>query len=74
MKSVSSRRQFLHVAGLAAGALALSSPLKALTSSKRELLVYVGTYTSGRSEGIYVCRLDLNSGELRRIDVGPGAW
>jgi 6-phosphogluconolactonase len=31
--------------------------------------VYIGTYTSGRSEGIYVCRLDLASGELRRINV-----
>jgi len=67
MNSGSSRRQFLRSAGLTAGALALRSPLRAW--SKRELFVYIGTYTSGRSEGIYVCRLDLSSGELRRIDV-----
>jgi 6-phosphogluconolactonase len=68
-----SRREFLRVAGLAAGALSLKSPLRALAQSKRELFVYVGTYTSGRSEGIYVCRLDLSSGELRRVDIARGA-
>jgi 6-phosphogluconolactonase len=72
MKHAGPRRRFLRFAGLTAGALALSSPLKALASSKRELFVYVGTYTSGRSEGIYVCRLDLSSGELRRIDLARG--
>ena len=30
----------------------------------RELLVYVGTYTHGQSEGIYVYRLDPSSGAL----------
>ena len=69
MKQVNSRRQFLRVAGLTAGALSLRSPLRAWARSKREVFVYIGTYTSGRSEGIYVCRLDLSSGELRRIDV-----
>lgn len=31
------------------------------------MLVYIGTYTSGkgRSEGIYICRLDLETGELK---------
>jgi len=29
------------------------------------LLVYVGTYTTGKSEGIYLYRLDLSSGELK---------
>lgn len=67
-----SRRQFLSLAGLTACGLALGSPYTAWPSSKRELLVYVGTYTTGRSEGIYVCRLDLSSGELKQIDVAKG--
>ncbi|MGD8586511.1 MAG: beta-propeller fold lactonase family protein, partial [Chloroflexota bacterium] len=34
-----------------------------MTSDGR--LVYIGTYTQGDSKGIYVCRLDMSSGELR---------
>jgi 6-phosphogluconolactonase len=69
----STRRQFLGFAGLTACGLALESRVKAWQSSKRELIVYVGTYTNnGRSEGIYVCRLDLSSGELKQIDVARG--
>jgi len=66
-----SRRQFLSLAGLSVCGLALGSARK--RSSQRELIVYVGTYTNnGRSEGIYVCRLDLTSGELKQIDVARG--
>ena len=32
-----------------------------------ELLVYVGTYTSGKSEGIYLYKLNLSSGELSYV-------
>jgi 6-phosphogluconolactonase len=34
----------------------------------RELTLYVGTYTSGKSEGIYVYRIDAQSGELKRFN------
>lgn len=69
-----SRRQFLTVAGLAGIGLALPAPLRArLRSSKPESrLVYIGTYTNARSEGIYVCRLNLSSGELQQISVAKG--
>jgi len=68
-----SRRQFLSLAGLTACGLALGSSGKRSGSSQRELIVYLGTYTNnGRSEGIYVCRLDLSSGELKQIDVAKG--
>ena len=68
-----SRRQFLSLAGLTACGLALGSPLKRRSSSKGELFVYVGTYTTnGRSEGIYVCTLNLSTGELRQVDVAKG--
>ena len=34
--------------------------------SNGESLVYIGTYTSGGSEGIYVYRIDRASGALTR--------
>ena len=64
------RREFLKVAG--AGALGLALSEVALGSrlapgGPTELLVYVGTYTSGKSEGIYLYRLNLSSGELKHV-------
>ena len=43
-------------------------------SAKRsgELLVYVGTYTSGKSEGIYLYQLSLASGELKHVTTSKG--
>lgn len=38
----------------------------------KELLVYIGTYTSGKSEGIYVYRLDLASGALKFASKATG--
>lgn len=65
------RREFLGGAGSAA--LALSLPAWArLRFDLRELTVYIGTYTSGLSEGIYVYRLDLASGELRHLSTAKG--
>ena len=66
-----SRRRFLRLAGLTAG-LSLGFPRRAWGQTKRALFVYLGTYTTKRSEGIYVCRLDLASGELQQIDVARG--
>jgi 6-phosphogluconolactonase len=34
-----------------------------------KMLVYVGTYTGGKSQGIYACELDPASGALRRLGV-----
>lgn len=34
-----------------------------------DYFVYVGTYTDGGSEGIYICRLDTSTGELRQIGI-----
>ncbi|MBI2824078.1 MAG: lactonase family protein [Planctomycetia bacterium] len=34
-----------------------------------KLLVYVGTYTGGKSEGIYCCRLDPATGAIERLGV-----
>jgi len=68
--SAPARREFLRLAGLGALGLTLSElSLASVFSAKRagELLLYVGTYTTGKSEGIYLYRLDISSGELKRI-------
>jgi 6-phosphogluconolactonase len=60
-----SRRDFVRVSGL--GAVGLSLPAFAQNKSKQkatDLLLYVGTYTKGKSEGIYVYRMNLSSGAL----------
>jgi len=76
-KTNPSRRQFLRIAGLGAVGLSLEWQPRTLGSAPkgRELLVYVGTYTTNstaHSEGIYICRLDLSSGALRRTSVAKG--
>ena len=69
------RREFLRIAGL--GTLGLALPDLAwgrLSGAKRtrELLVYVGTYTNRKSEGIYLYRLNLSSGELKHVATTRG--
>jgi len=68
--SAPARREFLRLAGLSALGLTLSElPFGRVCGAERagELLVYVGTYTTGKSEGIYLYRLDLSSGELKHV-------
>jgi 6-phosphogluconolactonase len=64
------RREFLKFSGLAALGLILPQlPNARVPGAKRtgEVLVYVGTYTTGKSEGIYLYRLNLSSGELKHV-------
>ena len=69
LRSALARREFLQIAGL--GTLGLALPGLAFSHARAprpgELLVYVGTYTSGKSEGIYLYRLNLSSGELKHV-------
>jgi 6-phosphogluconolactonase len=58
-----SRRQFLKISGVGVVGAA-SRPMFAHTT--QDLLLYAGTYTSGKSEGIYIYRMDQMTGELRR--------
>ena len=54
-----SRRQFLRIGGVGLAG--------ALNRPARELTLYAGTYTSsGKSEGIYIYRMDHFTGELKR--------
>ena len=68
------RREFLRFAGL--GALGLVLPKLSLArlagAQGGELLVYVGSYTTGKSEGIYLYRLNLSTGELRHVATTKG--
>ena len=69
------RREFiglstLGVLGLSSGARILAKEL--IAPSPRELLLYVGTYTSGKSEGIYVYKFDLSSGEFKHLATAKG--
>jgi len=66
------RREFLKIAGLGALGIALPELTFARKVRRGELLVYVGTYTSGKSEGIYLYRLDLSSGELKHAATTKG--
>jgi len=43
-----------------------------LAPPTQELLLYVGTYTSGKSEGIYVYKFDLSSGEFKHLSTAKG--
>ena len=59
-----SRRWFLKTGGMGVVG-ALSFPAIARVNRSRELTLYVGTYTSGKSEGIYIYRMDSLTGELK---------
>lgn len=54
-----SRRRFLQLSSIGL--------VSTLNFSLPELTLYVGTYTSSTSEGIYVYRMDQFSGELKRV-------
>jgi 6-phosphogluconolactonase len=63
------RRDFLRLAGLGSLGLIVPAPLFARIFGGKpagELLVYVGTYTTGKSQGIYLYRLN-SSGELAHV-------
>jgi 6-phosphogluconolactonase len=73
LKRAVARREFLKVAGLATLGLALPCRAWALDAKRPGgLLLYVGTYTSGKSEGIYLYRLNLSSGDLKHVGTTPG--
>ena len=61
-----SRRRFLQAGSLAAmGAVALRDT--AWANQPREMTLFIGTYTSSTSEGIYVYRMNSDTGELKKV-------
>ncbi len=63
------RREFINA--LSAGAVGLVAGDEVF-SAGRELLLYVGTYTRGKSEGIYVYRMNLTDGGLKHAATVKG--
>lgn len=73
VKRLMTRRGFLTAAG--AGVLGATQARSASgrgVSYKEELLLYVGTYTSGKSVGIYQYRLDLTDGSFKHAGTTAG--
>jgi 6-phosphogluconolactonase len=72
-----SRRAFLAVSAISLVGLARGAERRAVRDEAQADgdLLYVGTYTEGgRSEGIYLVRMDSRSGHLRRVgSVAAGA-
>jgi 6-phosphogluconolactonase len=62
-----SRRQFLKAGGIGLFG-AFIYPADAWSNQARELTLYVGTYTTGKSEGIYGYRMDAATGTLTRFN------
>ncbi|HYL98436.1 MAG TPA: lactonase family protein [Blastocatellia bacterium] len=69
------RRDILKAAGLGAMNLCLPSSMRNIGAAPfdREVPFFVGTYTSsGKSKGIYACKLNVNTGALRLVGVTSG--
>ncbi|MDQ3534016.1 MAG: beta-propeller fold lactonase family protein [Bacteroidota bacterium] len=73
IKSQNSRRQFLKISGLGIAGLALPLSLSAMNiNNEKEYLVYIGTYTKGESKGIYLYKLDVETGALKSVSTTSG--
>jgi 6-phosphogluconolactonase len=59
-----SRRRFLQLSG---AGLVGSATLPTFANTNQERLLYVGTYTSGKSEGIYMYGFNETTGELNQL-------
>ena len=73
-KNKQSRRDFIKISAVGTLALTLAESVFGQTlnaKNKQEMLIYIGTYTSGKSksEGIYIYKLNLDSGELKPFAV-----
>jgi hypothetical protein len=66
------RREFLQLAG--AGAAVLSGIGSVRSQDPKDMLLYVGTYTSApsKSEGIYLYRFDARGGRVTPHKVVSG--
>jgi 6-phosphogluconolactonase len=60
-----SRRRFLQAGGLTAMSVALRET--AWASQSREMTLFIGTYTSTTSEGIYTYRMNSETGQLTKF-------
>jgi 6-phosphogluconolactonase len=59
------RREFVKASGAAALTHSITAAAQDRSKKTNDLLLYVGTYTNGKSEGIYVYRMNPDDGELK---------
>ena len=72
-RRVSCGARWQSLAGSIAGiAVCVSAILAANAAHGEGRMVYVGTYTRGESEGIYILRIDLKTGALTPVGVARG--
>src|SRR5215468_32349 len=71
-RTTHSRRDFLNITGLGAASLLLPRKVWGPNSVSNELTLYIGTYTSGKSEGIYIYRMNSDTGELKHFKTIKG--
>lgn len=64
-----SRRDFLWAGGIGVLGTAAFRRIKLARQTTRSFTLYVGTYTSGRSEGIYLYSMNVSSGELKYFNT-----
>jgi 6-phosphogluconolactonase len=64
-----SRRHFLKASGVGLLGIFAFRDSAWARPRIRALNLYVGTYTSGKSEGIYIYRMNLATGELNRLNA-----
>ncbi len=71
IKNKFTRREFLEIGLSGAASLMLAQKAFAQTNKKSKvMLLYIGTYTSsGKSEGIYVHKFDLETGKLTPLHI-----
>ncbi len=71
-RSARSRREFLKLLGIGAASFSTLRANPSLLQAPEGLTLYVGTYTSGKSEGIYVYRMGRTTGELKHFKTVKG--
>lgn len=71
MKNKMTRRKFFEIGSLGVASLMFAQNAKSQSKKNaKEMLLYIGTYTStGKSEGIYVHKFDLETGQLAPLQT-----
>ena len=70
MKNKFTRREFLTISGIGTAGILLAKTADAsfiMDKKSKEMLLYVGTYTSQGSEGIYVFKFNAETGNLSKL-------
>lgn len=70
MKNKFTRREFLTIGGIGVSGILLANKAEGFSNmgkNKKEMLLYVGTYTQKGSEGIYVYKFNAETGNLSKL-------